>query len=127
EYDLLRLQGFNTLLEEGMEAFGPSFIPTMSETAQRIRGQKYRHIDTVVIRPSRDIGEMAAEFVDVLRSQLGRVSGWMLKKLAAEDVLGNSDLLSYMLFDGRLGAALIELGRADADAARDQLIEFLRD
>ena len=47
-------------------------------------------------------------------------------KLAADDVLGDSDLLSYILFDGRLGAALIELGRADADAQRALLprLEF---
>ena len=37
------------------------------------------------------------------------------------------DLLSYLMFDGRLAAALIELGRADADAAREDLIEFFRD
>lgn len=127
EYDVMRLQGFNLILEEGTAAFGPDFVDKMRQTAERMRGQRYRSIDATVIRPSRDIGEMAAEFVDVLRAQLGRLSGYFLKKLAAEDVLGNSDLLSYLLFDGRLGAALIELGRADADGARDRLIEFFRD
>lgn len=127
EYDLMRLEGFNMILREGVEAFGPSFVQQLSDTATRMRGQRYREIESLVIRPSRDIGEMATEFVDVLRAELGRVSGWVLEKLAAEDILGESDLLSYLLFDGRLSAALIELGRADADAARSSLIEFFRD
>ena len=127
EYDLLRLDGFNMILREGSAAFGPEFLETLSATAMRMRGQRYRQIQSLVIRPSRDIGEMAYEFVDVLRGRLGRVSGWMLGKLASGEVLGDSDLLSYLLFDGRLGAALIELGRADADAAREQLIEFFKD
>lgn len=124
EYDLLRLDGFNVILREGVEAFGPSFVQQLSATAERMRGAKYRPVEPLVIRPSRDIGEMAAEFVEVFRSKLGRMAGWMLGKIAAMEVLGDSDLLSYLLFDGRLGAALIELGRADADAAREDLIEF---
>jgi hypothetical protein len=43
------------------------------------------------------------------------------------EALGESDLLSYLLFDGRLATAMIELGKADADAARSELIEFFQD
>src|SRR5207249_2086407 len=41
EYDIARLQGFNMLLSEGTEAFGPSFVDTMHETATRMRGASY--------------------------------------------------------------------------------------
>ncbi len=126
DYDLLRLEGFNTILREGRQTFGPSFMKSMSETAMNIRGAEYREVDTLVIRPSRDLGQMANEFTDVLRTQMGMMSGWMFGRLTSSGALGESDLLSYLLFDGRLGAALIELGRADADAMRDDLIEFFK-
>lgn len=127
DYDLERLEGFNMLLRDGHQSFGDDFYQQISRTAERIRGARYRHIDSLVIRPSRDIGEMANDFVDVFREKLGRWGGWMFGKLAHQRVLGESDLLSYICFDGRLAAALIELGRADADAARQSLIDFFSD
>jgi len=127
DYDLQRLEGFNQLLREGENTFGPSFQTSINKTAQKMRGASYRPVDTVHIKPSRDMGEMANEFVDVFRSSMGGVSGWLFSKISSDDLLGRSDLLSYLLFDGRLAAALIELGRADADSCRDQLIEFFKD
>jgi hypothetical protein len=55
------------------------------------------------------------------------VAGWLFSRISSQHLLGRSDLLSYLLFDGRLAAALIELGRADADAAREELIDFFKD
>ncbi len=127
DYDLARLEGFNTLLRDGKKAFGPDFGEKMSVIAQQTRGQSYREVSTVVVRPSRDIGEMATEFVYIHRARLGGLRGYILGKLAASDFLSHSDFLSYMLFDGRFADALMELGRADAAAARDQLIAFLED
>ena len=127
DYDLKRLDGFNQLLKEGTETFGAEFQTSLNETSEKQRGARYREIETVHIRPSRDIGEMANEFVDVFRASMGGLSGWILSKISSEDLLGRSDLLSYLLFDGRLAAALIELGRADADACRDELIDFLKE
>jgi NTE family protein len=36
-----------------------------------------------------------------------------------------ADLASYLLFDGAFARRLIDLGRADAEAQRDQLAAFL--
>ena len=38
DYDLKRLEGFNTLLKDGEVAFGDSFLDQMSETARRCEG-----------------------------------------------------------------------------------------
>ena len=40
DYDLKRLEGFNTLLKDGEVAFGDSFLDQMSETARRMRGMR---------------------------------------------------------------------------------------
>ena len=92
-----------------------------------MRGMRYRPVDTLMVRPSRDLGQMANEFVDVFKSKLSGMAGMLFETISDVEALGGSDLLSYLMFDGRLAAALIELGRADADAAREDLIEFFRD
>ena len=127
DYDLKRLDGFNALLQDGRSVFGESFVDQMNETSVKMRGAGYREIDTLVVRPSRDLGLMANEFVDVFRQKMGGVAGKLFEFMSDEDALGGSDLLSYLLFDGRLATAMIELGKADADAARADLIEFFRD
>ena len=127
DYDLAQLRGFNRLLEDGTRAFGDDFLTQLSRTALRMRGASYRNIETLVVRPSRDLGEMAAEFVDAGAIKVSSAASWLLKKVASEDALNNSDLLSYLMFDGRLATSLIELGMTDADAAREQLIAFFRD
>lgn len=127
DYDLARLEGFNTLLRDGRNAFGPGFTQEMQAISKRVRGAGYREVTALPIRPSRDLGEMATEFMLIHREHYRGVSGWLLSKAAGSDFLANSDLLSYILFDGRFAEALIELGRADADAARESLIEFFKD
>jgi len=127
DYDLARLEGFNTLLRDGQLAFGEGFGHEINAIAKRVRGVSYREVGTTVIRPSRDIGAMATEFVFQHRSRLKILARFVLRKIADADSLADSDFLSYLLFDGRFADSLIELGRADADASRERLIEFLRD
>jgi NTE family protein len=127
DYDLAQLNGFNRLLADGQAAFGKDFVTQLSESAAHIRGASYRRVDTLVIRPSRDLGEMATEFVEEGGAGLEGAASWLLRKIAAEDAANNSDLLSYLCFDGNLAASFIALGKQDADAARDKLIAFFRD
>jgi NTE family protein len=42
-------------------------------------------------------------------------------------VENEADLASYLLFDGPFCRKLIEMGRADAQARRDELAEFFRE
>ncbi|MEZ4271661.1 MAG: hypothetical protein R3C68_09585 [Myxococcota bacterium] len=56
---------------------------------------------------------MAIEFTDVLRNTMRRLGGWVFGRLASSEFRSDSDLLSYALFDGRLAATMIELGRAE--------------
>lgn len=124
DYDLQRLEGLNSLLRDGVEAFGPAFVDRLNDTTTAVRGASYRHVDTLVIRPSQDVGQMAIQFLAQGHKRIRGVLGWFLNKMTEEELMGSSDLLSYLLFDGEWADALIALGRADAHAARDRLIAF---
>jgi NTE family protein len=82
-----------------------------------------RHVPTVVVRSSRDIGAMAGEFV-ASREFAGPARGLVERVMRAlgEHLAGTeADLLSYLLFDGRFAARLIELGRLDARSRHAEL------
>jgi NTE family protein len=80
----------------------------------------------MLVRASDDIGVRAAQFVRRNSHLFTGVTGRLMKRLAGTtDVPHNeSDLLSYMLFDGRFARELIALGRADAQARHDELCDF---
>ena len=79
-----------------------------------------------MVRPSRDLGGIAADLVRRREVSAPGVGGTVLRALADGAVADRADLLSYILFDGQFAHALIELGRADADAQRDGLRAFFR-
>ena len=48
----------------------------------------------------------------------------LIQRLAAGEARHESDLLSYLLFDGNFASQLIELGRHDAAEKADELAEL---
>jgi NTE family protein len=127
DYDLAQLRGFNRLLEDGTQAFGPDFLTQLGKSTERFRGAGYRKIEPLVIRPSRDLGELAAEWFQGGRRELSGLTNWLMRRLSDEGATNKSDLLSYLGFDGALAKSLIALGMHDADAARSRLIAFFED
>ncbi len=81
-----------------------------------------RPIRLLALRPSRDIGRMAAQF----NVSLGGALGWIAGGLggAAEE---SPDWLSMILFDGAFAEQLMDLGYEDARVRRDQLDAFFAD
>ena len=51
----------------------------------------------------------------------GLIARKLIQRLAGGEARHESDLLSYLLFDGDFAAELIELGRRDAAAKEDEL------
>jgi NTE family protein len=51
----------------------------------------------------------------------GLVARRLIQRLAASEAPHESDLLSYLLFDGTFAADLIDLGRHDAAKKADEL------
>lgn len=124
DVDLELLRRLNHVLEDGEKAFGPDFARRMSDEATRRNQPPYRPVHAFEIRPSEDIGRLASEHV-----RSGRLMGnaFFTKRLLSlldSGVGDESDLASYLLFDGHFSRQLIEMGRADAHARRDEILAF---
>jgi NTE family protein len=129
EYDLNRLERFNALLKAGEQAFGPSFEDALGNVMRPMRGQPYRKVEALLIQPGEDIAEVASKHARLgsVASRAGGVVGPLIRRIAdAGGDESEGDLLSYLLFDGEYAADLVRMGMRDADAKRQELIDFFR-
>ena len=120
--DLEELERVNSFLQDGMAAYGSDFVERTNEAAVARGGLPRRFVKSLVIRPSQDIGHLAARFLQRERRRIGRS---LLRLMDVGEGADTSDLASYLLFDGRFASELIELGRLDAAAQEDELVPFL--
>ena len=126
ETDLARMHVVNEIITDGETSFGSDFLTRVNEISMSRRGQKYRRIEDLVLRPSQDLGVMAGK---ILRDMPKKKSHSPLLRLAARNVddgrrTPESDLLSYLLFDAAFSVPLVELGYKDAQAQEEALCEF---
>lgn len=126
EYDLGRASVINALLERGEAVFGADFLPQINVAVREQRGVDYRRIDATVVRPEQDIGAMAAEcYGRADRGSMGMLGELLARIFIRDAPTGEADLLSYLYFDQCFTTRLIEMGRADARAAEDEILELL--
>jgi NTE family protein len=130
DYDLAFLERINALLRHGENAFGQGhFVSTLNEVVSSHRGQGYRIVDTLLVRPTSDLGRLATDLAGQLRdSEWGSVTMREIGRRAA-DMQGyrESDFLSFLMFDGRYTGELLDLGWRDARAKHEQLLMFFAD
>jgi NTE family protein len=81
---------------------------------------KLRVIPVLAVKPSKDLGSLASEQFE----RFPRALRHLLRGLGASVDTG-WDLLSYLAFDSAYTRRLLELGREDALAMKDQLLAFL--
>lgn len=127
DHDLDRLRRFNQLLETGRQNFGESFVEQMSEATRRIRGQPWRVVRDLVVRPSRDLAELARPHLEARARREHADQALptrLLHRLTGSNLFSQAELGSYLLFDAPYATELIELAMHDAHARREQLIEF---
>lgn len=83
-------------------------------------GMRLKHIELLVILPSRDLSEIAREQADCLPRTLRT----LLRTMGAMN-RGGGQLMSYLMFQDRYTRELIALGYQDAMRRSDDLIAFI--
>jgi NTE family protein len=128
ELELRRLEVMNAMLDGAAEALGPDCLDPINRAIKAKRGVAYRKVSHVVIRPSEDIGVMAADSYH--RSRSRAESRGFLANILARTALrgvpeGEADLFSYLYFDRSFTEPLLELGREDARKLDDDIMSLL--
>jgi len=109
--DLERMNSINEAIPGPGGAFrGPNGIE-----------RRNRRIESVMITPSREIGEIARRH----RRELPFTLRTLLRTLGVHDT-GGHQLISYLLFERAFTRELIDLGYADANSRAAELREFLQ-
>jgi NTE family protein len=128
EHELRRMDTVNTILQAASQALGSGCIDAIRAAIGEKRGVEYRPVESLVVRPSRDIGAIAAE-AHRGRKLVSRSRGVMAELLARTTLRGvpddEADLFSYLFFDASFARPLIELGRADAEQQADEIFNLL--
>jgi NTE family protein len=127
--DLARMRDMNDLIRDGERVYGPDFLTRLGDASGVERAHPRRAIDELVIRPSADLGMLAAQVLQdlpaaALRSPFFRLA---MRNLEPGRRSAEADLLSYLLFDGEFLAPLAELGYRDARAQEEELARFFTD
>jgi NTE family protein len=127
--DLARLDTINRILESGVRAYGPDFMSRLNEAMGFEVPRGLRPMRSILIRSSENIGDLAAAYVRraSFGKRVGGVLGRVISSLADTDAQSESDLLSYVLFDGEFASSLIDLGYRDARARHDELCAFFEE
>lgn len=125
ENDLSNLRQVNAALQQLSRS-----IPIEGAVAAALEtaGGGMRQVADIFIRPSEDLGMLAAEVLSrpQVKARLAGPAGYLLRRLGEGAQRGDpSDVLSYLLFDTEYERELIELGERDAHARRDELEQFL--
>lgn len=97
-------------------------LSAMSERSRRKHGIQLRQVDVLKIYPSRPIDEIAAEHI----KELPRALRFFLRGSGATRSPGAS-AMSYLLFEPGFTRSLIEMGRKDAMARKEEILAFFAD
>jgi NTE family protein len=129
DLDLARLRRLNSILEAGTAAYGAGFAEVLTSAVHPHRSQPVRYVRELLVRPSRDLGVLAAEYVRTpeFRRRSSGLAHKAILRLVEREAPREADMASYLLFDGGFADILIDQGRQDARALRPQWERFWSD
>ncbi len=122
ESDLRRMERINEILLAGEAIYGASFLAKLSSRLST--SHAVRPIRAIGIRSSVNLARIAAETVREPRFRRRAGMAGRVLKLLADSEGEDADFVSHLLFDGEYATRLIEIGRADAAARRDELADL---
>jgi len=124
--DVDRLRRINQILDAGEREFGPGFVAALNRQLVAVGDGPLRRLSTVVVRASADLGALCAKYVrsEAFAQNVKGLTGRAVRRMAGTDSDEETDLLSYLLFDGTFAGQLIALGEEDARAQHDELCEL---
>ncbi len=123
--DVARLHFVNDIIDTGSKVFGSDFLEQLNSGLDPNGERPLKKIDDLVIRPSEDLGRLAAEVVrDDPELEMGAFLGMLRRTTGAGSTAKEADLLSYLLFDAAYARPLAELGYKDAEAKQEELAAF---
>lgn len=118
EENIRRIDALNELMRWGQSAY-PDFM-------ERLRGEfkPYQIVEHVFLRPSEDLGRMAADIFARTRDDLPWAVSRLLGSLSGGADQKEADLMSYLFFDHRFTGAVESLGYEDAAREDEKLAEL---
>ncbi|MCB9678799.1 MAG: patatin-like phospholipase family protein [Alphaproteobacteria bacterium] len=119
ERDLHNAEKLNGVLRWGEERYGDGFAKAAGEELD------LHAVETLFVRPSEDIGRMAAQ---IYRDHPPKVSPpvrYLLSRVRDDENATEADLLSYLFFDRVFTGALESLGYEDAKRAEEQIVALI--
>lgn len=126
EYELHRADLVNGWIAHGTDVYGPEFLDRINTAVREKRGVGYRRVELSVVRPSEDVGRIAARcHHDEGVTGLGILPALLTRAALRGVPADEADLLSYLYFDRCFTEQLVDMGREDARAKKDEILELL--
>jgi NTE family protein len=118
-FDLDRLTRINDMVE-AIAHIGEGALEKLREHLVARGRRPYRYVPLASVRPKKDLGALAAEYL----AQSGKTHplsfGRVLSALFEDDAQTSGDAASFLLFDGGYASLLIEAGKKDAAAVHEE-------
>ena len=129
DQDLARVEQINNLINAGVEAYGAAFLDMLQRSRSDTAAPPLHYVRPLMVRPSADVGAMAADYVQTreFRARGEGLAHRAILKLVEREAPRDAALASYLLFDRGFAARLIELGRKDGRAQREEWLRFFSD
>jgi NTE family protein len=126
DHEIHRIEMFNRLILKGQALYGDGFIENLNLATHAYRNTSYRLVDVRIIRPSRNLNELALEALREAPEELAMpgAPGRLVKKVMTSSPFLESELSSYLMFTPTYIRKLIRLGYEDTKGQEEDLLAF---